>query len=124
MTFRRTTGALVAQILAQILTAWALVVHVAGWPEVSMWVVVFLVAAALCPFRHDGSFRDRAAGNFGAATVVAGFLWWDVLTSGFDSIFGGGFSVGAEAMLMLTSAVLFSLAGALFWTMPGAGGAE
>lgn len=120
MTVGRTAGALSAQILGQVLTGWTLVAHVSGWPDVSIWVVVFLLAAALVPFRHDGSFRDRAAGNFGAALVVAGFLWWEVLLGGLDSIIGGGgFSLGLEAMLLLSASVLFSVAGALFWVLRG-----
>ena len=114
----RMTGAILAQILAQVSTSWPLVAHVAGWPEVSVWVVAFLLAAALVPFRHDGSLRDRAAGNFGAGIVLAGFLWWEVIMSGFDAILGGeGFELGIVAMPMLTAAVLFSVAGAVFWTM-------
>lgn len=117
MTFGRAAGALIAQILGQITTAWALVAHLADWPDVSLWVVAFLLAAALVPFRHDGSFRDRAAGNFGAALCVAGFLWFDLLLS----IFGGRFSFGVEGMLTLTASVLFSTAGALFWIMRDGG---
>ena len=117
----RTAGALSAQILGQVLTGWTLVAHVAGWPDVSIWVVVFLLAAALVPFRHDGSFRDRAAGNFGAALVVSGFLGWEVVLGGLDSIIGGGGAwLGLQAMLMLCASVLFSIAGALFWIMGGA----
>ena len=120
MTRGRVTGAVLAQILAQVLTSWTLVAHLAEWPDVSIWVVAFLLAAALVPFRHDGSPKDRAAGNFGAGIVLAGFLWWEVILSGFDAILGGeGFKLGFEAMLMLTAAVLFSVAGAMFWTMRG-----
>ncbi len=114
----RMTGAVLAQILAQVLTSWTLVAHLAGWPDVSVWVVAFLLTAALVPFRHDGSLRDRAAGNFGAGIVLAGVVWWEVIMSGFDAILGGaGFKLGFEAMLLLTAAVLFSVAGAMFWTM-------
>ena len=115
---QRVMGAVGAQIFGQICTALTLVAHVAGWPDVSIWVVVFLLAAAVVPFRHDGSFRDRAAGNFGAGVVLSGFLWWEVLFGGLEGILGGGgFRLGVEAMLMLTASVLFSVAGALFWTL-------
>lgn len=109
------TGAL-AQVLGQAMAAWALVAHAARWPEVSVWVLAPLGAAMLVPFRHDGTLRNRATGNFGAAVIVAGLLWWEVLLDGFDGILGGnGFGLGAVALLMLVSTVLFTLAGAMFW---------
>lgn len=108
-------GAL-AQILGQTLTSWALVAHVAAWPEVSIWVVVPLVAAIVVPFRHDGSPRDRAIGNFGAAVVASGILWWEVVLDGLDGLLGGaGPTLGPVALLLLVSTVLFTLAGAMFW---------
>lgn len=116
MIWGRTMTASAAQVTAQALTAWALIAHLAGWPEVSVWVVTFLLAAALVPFRHDGSRRDRAAGNFGASLAVGGFLWWEILTGGLRFINGGdGSVIGAEGMLMLAATVLFSVAGAMFW---------
>ena len=125
MTRGRMKGAGLAQILAQVLTGWALVAHVAGWPDVSVWVVASLVAAALVPFRHDGSLRDRAAGNFGAGIVPAGFFWWEVLNNGLEWMLGeGGLELGVLGMLMLAATVLFSLAGALFWTMREIGESE
>lgn len=115
----RLSSAILAQISAQALTGWTLLVHATHWPDVSVLALASLLAAGLVPFRHDGSFRDRATGNFGAALVMAGFLWWEVIIGGFDSIFGGtGFQLSLEAMLMLAATVLFSLAGAMFWTMP------
>ena len=108
----------IAQVLGQALTAWALISHLTGWPEVSIWVVTFLVAAILVPFRHDGSLKDRAAGNFGAGIVIAGFLGWEVIIGGFEGVLGGtGFVLGAEAMMMLAATVLFVVAGAMFWLM-------
>ncbi len=120
---RMSTGRLLvagglAQVLAQVLTAWTLVAHVAGWPEVSIWVVTFLVAAIVVPFRHDGSLKDRAAGNFGAGLVISGFLWWEIIAGGLEGVLGGaGFTLGAEAMMMLAATVLFIVAGAMFWLM-------
>lgn len=114
----RIRGAVLAQILAQALTGWTLLAHAAHWPDVSVLALISLLAAGVVPFRHDGSFKDRATGNFGAAVVVAGFLWWELIMGGFDSIFGGmGFQLGMEGMLMLGATVLFTVAGALFWTM-------
>ena len=111
-------AAALLQIVAQALTGWTLVAHVAGWPVVSLWVVAFLITAAIVPFRHDGTLRDRAAGNFGAALALSSFMWWEVLTGGFESIIGGvGFGLGLEALLMLVATVLFSVAGALFWLL-------
>lgn len=125
MTVQRVTGAIGAQIFGQICTGLTLAAHVAGWPDVSIWVVASLIVAALVPFRHDGSFRDRAAGNFGAGIVLSGFLWWEVLFGGLEGILGGnGFRLGLEAMLMLTASVLFSVAGALFWTLGSADDAD
>jgi hypothetical protein len=125
MAARRIMGALLAQVLGQALTGWSLVAHVSGWPDVSVWVVAFLAAAALVPFRHDGSLKDRAAGNFGAAHALSGFLWWEVAMSGFGGILGGtGFDLGLEVMLMLAATVLFSVAGAVFWTLRETSGQE
>ena len=108
-------GAL-AQILGQAVAAWSLVAHAARWPDVSIWVLAPMGAAMLVPFRHDGTLRNRATGNFGAAVIVAGLLWWEVLLDGFDGILGGtGIGLGAVAVLMLASTVLFTLAGAMFW---------
>jgi len=110
-------GAL-AQVLAQAISGWALVAHMAGWPDVSIWVITPLAAALLVPFRHDGSWRSRAMGNFGSAAVVGGLLWWEILVGGLEGILGGtGFTIGPVALLMLVSTVLFSLAGAMFWLM-------
>ena len=125
MTRGRITGAVLAQILAQVLTGWTLVAHVAGWPDVSGLVVTSLLAAALVPFRHDGSLRDRAAGNFGAGILLAGFFWWEILNNGLDwMLSGSGFKLGIPGMMMLCATVLFCLAGALFWTVRDIGDAE
>lgn len=119
MDLGRTRGAVLAQAMGQALATWALLAHGTRWPDVSIWVIAFLLAAAVVPARHDGSHRDRAAGNFGAALALAGTLWWDVLADGLDSILGGGgFGLGAETLLMLTATVLFTVAGGLFWTAP------
>ncbi len=107
-----------AQVLAQAVTGWSLLVHAFSSPDVSVWVIAPLVAAIAVPFRHDGSLKDRATGNFGAGIVVAGLLWWEVIVGGLDGIVGGGgFTLGFEALLLLTATVLFSIAGALFWLM-------
>jgi hypothetical protein len=110
------TAALLAQVGAQALTAWAILAHLAEWPEVSIWVVLPMGAAMLVPFRHDGSLRDRAVGNFGSASVVAGMMLWEVLAGSVDGILGGTApSVGAFTLLTLVASVLFSAAGAGFW---------
>lgn len=117
-TGRRTLAGALAQVLAQATSAWALVAHVAGWPDVSIWVVTPLAAALLVPFRHDGSWRSRAMGNFGSAAVVGGLLWWEILVGGLEGIVDGtGFTIGPVALLMLVSTILFSLAGAMFWLL-------
>ncbi|MDA0328263.1 MAG: hypothetical protein O2958_04555 [Gemmatimonadetes bacterium] len=106
-----------AQVLAQALTAWALIAHFLTSSDVSVWVVASLGVSFLVPFRHDGSLRDRAASNFGAGLLVAGILWWDVLAGGLSGLLGGSFGFGIETVFMLTATVLFSVAGALFWLM-------
>jgi len=108
----------IAQILGQVLTGFTLVAHATGWPDVSVWVVAYLAAAMLVPFRHNGSLKDRAAGNFGAGVVIAGSLWWEVITNGLGGLIGGeGQGLGIEALMMLAATVLFTLAGAMFWLL-------
>ncbi len=109
-------GAALSQILAQTLTSWALLVHVTDWENLSPFVAVPLVAAIAVPFRHDGSARDRAMANFGAAVVASGILWWEILLGALDGLTGGpGSALGPIALLLLVATVLFSLAGGLFW---------
>ncbi|MDH3271980.1 MAG: hypothetical protein OEN56_11640 [Gemmatimonadota bacterium] len=115
---RGVLAAALAQMLGQAVTAWALLAHAAGWPEVSIWVVVPLVAAIAVPFRHDGSFRDRATSNFAAAIVASGILWWEVILGGLDGLLGGsGPTLGLVGLLLLVSTVLFSVAGGVFWVL-------
>ena len=109
-------GAALSQILAQTLTSWALLAHVASWPDASPFVAVPLVAAIAVPFRHDGSARDRAMGNFAAAIAASGILWWEVLLGALDGLVGGpAGGLGAVSLLLLAATVLFTLAGGLFW---------
>lgn len=109
-------AAALAQILAQTLTSWALLAHMAGWPDVSVWVAAPLLAAIVVPFRHDGTARHRAMGNLGAAVVASGILWWEILLEGLDGLLGGaGPTLGPVALLLLVATVLFALAGGLFW---------
>lgn len=110
----RLAGAIAAQILGQAVAAWGLVIHVMDWQNASVWVVTPLVAAIAVPFRHDGSLGDRATGNFGAATVVAGLLLWEVALG---ALRDGGIGAGLVATLLLVAAVLFSIAGAFFWIL-------
>ncbi len=117
MELGRAKGAVLAQLLGQVLTGWSLVAHLAGWPDVSGWVVAFLIAALIVPFRHDGSLADRAAGNFGAACVLAGFPAWEALLGGLGYFGGGDARPGVAGLLILTAAVLFAVAGGLFWTL-------
>jgi hypothetical protein len=109
-------GAALSQILAQTLTSWALLAHVVDWSRASIFVAVPLVAAIAVPFRHDGSARDRALGNFAAAVVVSGILWWEVLLDALDGLIGdGGVALGPTSLLLLVGTVLFTVAGGLFW---------
>ncbi|MCH1570053.1 MAG: hypothetical protein L7S64_01815 [Longimicrobiales bacterium] len=107
-------GALMAQILGQAVAGWSLVAHVMDWDSVSIWIVVPLIAAIAAPFRHDGSLRDRATGNFSAAIVIAGLLAWEVALGGLTR---GGSGFGIVATLMLVATVLFCIAGGFFWIL-------
>ena len=113
------TAGISAQILGQVLTGCALLAHLVDWQNISVWVVAPLVAAAIVPFRHDGSLHDRAVGNFGAASVVAGFFAWELAFGGLDGLLGGGVLPfnAAFTFLTLASAVLFADAGAAFWLL-------
>lgn len=109
-------GAALSQILAQALTSWALLAHMTDWENVSPFVAVPLIAAIAVPFRHNGSARDRAMANFGAAIVASGILWWEVLLGALDGLTGGpGSALGPISLLLLVATVLFALAGGLFW---------
>lgn len=113
---RAAMGAALAQILAQTLTSWALLAHVADFENASPFVAVPLIAAVAVPFRHDGSYRDRAMANFGAAIVASGILWWEVLLGALDGLTGGpGSALGPLSLVLLAATVLFALAGGLFW---------
>lgn len=107
-----------AQILGQALTSWSLMAHLTTWPDVSIWVVAPLVAAIAVPFKHNGTFKDRATTNFAAALVVSGIMWWELMMGGLDGLLGGaGFTLAPVAMLLLTATVLFAFAGAVFWLL-------
>jgi len=107
-----------AQVLAQAVTGWSLLAHLADWQNASVWVAAPLVAALVVPFRHDGTLDERAVGNFGSAIAVSGILWWEVMLGSVDGILGGGgTSLGPVALLLLVSTVLFSLAGGMFWVL-------
>jgi hypothetical protein len=117
----RTTviAGVLSQILAQILTGFALLAHLFAWADASVWVAAPLGAALLVPFRHDGTLHDRAVGNFGAASVVAGIFAWELMLGGLDGVLGGAPNpVSAPfTLLALVAAVLFSAAGAAFWLL-------
>ncbi|MDX1493341.1 MAG: hypothetical protein R3253_04725 [Longimicrobiales bacterium] len=111
-------GASISQILAQTLASWALLGHLADWESASPFVALPLLAAIVVPFRHNGSARDRAMVNFGAAIAASGILWWEVLVDLLDGLTGEpGAALGAVSLLLLASTVLFTLAGGLFWLL-------
>ena len=70
MRMGRLGAAVTAQILAQILAGWTMLLQATHWPEISVLALVSLLAAILVPFRHDGSLKDRATGNFGAGAPL------------------------------------------------------
>jgi hypothetical protein len=105
-----------AQILGQAMTAWAGVFGFFTIESMSIWLIAPLFAAFVVPFRHDGSARDRAMSNFGAAIAVAGVFWWELLFGVMDGLLGTGGGLDAPfVLMMLTAAVLYSLAGGIFW---------
>jgi len=107
-----------AQILAQALTAWTIVMAFFDVESLSIWMLAPLFAALLVPFRHDGSLHDRAVSNFAASIAVAGIFGWELLTGLLDGLLGAGRLLqAASTMMMLTAAVLFAVAGGLFWTL-------
>ena len=116
MPIDRTRAAILAQIMAQALTAWALLLHLTRFPDVSAIGLASLVAALGVPLRHDGSHQDRATCNFGAGILVSATLWWALIMGGVDYWNGLSPQLGMGALCMLVSAVLHSLAGAMFWT--------
>lgn len=113
----RVLAASVAQISAQALTAWAVVLSVVGGGEVSIWVVVPLAAAGIVPSRHDGTLKDRAVANFGASVTMGGVVWWEAMAGLMGGIGGsGGAFQTPYVLIMLTASALFTFAGAFFWT--------
>lgn len=107
-----------AQVLAQALTAWAVVISFMTDGEVSVWVVVPLAVAAVVPFRHDGSMHDRAVANFGASITMGGVVFWEAIASFLGGFGGaGGALQGPFVMMLLTSTALFTFSGGFFWTL-------
>ena len=111
----RSVAAQAAQIAAQALTAWALLIHLVA-SEPSAFTVAFAVAAVSLPLRHDGTSRDRAKTCFSASLVLAGLLGVELVAG----VLGG--AMATEDLFLLTATVLFSLAGALHWVWPGGSG--
>lgn len=104
----RAFAAQAALVLAQALTAWALLVHlVGGHPDVL--TVGFGLAAFLVPLRHNGTSRDRAKTCFSASLALTTVIAFRLIME----LMGGGMS--SATMLFLTATVLFSLAGGLYW---------
>jgi len=104
----RNLAAWLAQLIAQTLTGWALMVHVMGG-HISIFTVAFAVTAFVLPLRHDGSARDKATNCFGSSLALAGLLGLTLMMS----LLGGGLTT--EDVLLLTATVLYSLAGGLYW---------
>jgi len=104
----RAFAAQAAQILAQALTAWAVVISfMDGRPDV--FTTAFALTAFLLPLRHDNSSRGRAMSCFGASLALASVIGFALIMG----LVGGG--VTTETLLLLTATVLFSLAGGLHW---------
>ena len=101
-------------ILAQALTAWALVMLIPSGNWISG---VFLLTALLVPFRTDGTHRDRAISNFSSGLVLWGVLATHALDSLLDRFLRGsaGPILTPLHLLLLTATVLFVFAGAFYW---------
>ncbi len=113
---RRITIAIGAQILAQALTGWSIVFAILNAGDIPIWLVAPLLAAAVVPLRHNGSFRDRAVSKVGASVTVGGVMWWEVIEGFLDGFMGGGQTTAPYALIMVGATVLFGVAGGLFWT--------
>jgi len=97
-----------AQVLAQALTAWAVLLSfMNGSPDI--FTAAFGLTALLLPLRHNGSSRDRATNCFGASLALASVIGFSLIMG----LVGGG--IATETLLLLTATVLFSLAGGLHW---------
>ena len=101
-------------ILAQALTAWALVMLMPSGNWIS---ALFLFTALIVPFRTDGTLKDRAISNFSSGLVVWGVLTTQALDRLFDGFLRGGPSplLTPHDLLLLTATVLFVFAGAFYW---------
>ena len=100
-------AAQVAQALALALTGWGLIINLIGHPD--LWTVAFCGVALLLPLRNCGTHFDRARSCFIASVMLASVVALDL----FRGLIGSG--LRAEALLLLTATVLFSLAGGLHW---------
>ena len=100
-------------ILAQALTAWALVFVLASG---SLFSGCLLFTALLVPFRSNGRDRDRAVSNFSSGLLLWGVLLTHVLESLLGRLSGSPAPVlSPQNLLLLTATVLFVFAGAFFW---------
>ena len=110
----RRRAARLSGIMAQALTAWALVMLIPSWNWIS---AVLLLAALLVPFRTDGTNRDRAISNFSSGLVLWGVLSTHALDGLLDRLLHGGASpiLTSLHLIMVTATVLFVFAGAFYW---------
>ena len=110
----RRRAARLSGIMAQALTAWALVMLIPSWNWIS---AVLLLTALLVPFRTDGTNRDRAISNFSSGLVLWGVLTTHALDSLLDRFLSGSGSplLAPLDLLLLTAMVLFVFAGAFYW---------
>jgi hypothetical protein len=101
-------------ILAQALTAWALVMLIPSGNWISG---VFLFTALIVPFRTDGTRKDLAISNFSSGLVVWGVLTTQALDSLLDRVLRGSASplLTPHDLLLLTATVMFVFAGAFYW---------
>ena len=124
MRFGRTFAAQSAQAIAQVLTAWTLIMM---WADASagegivVWTLLLVVAFVL-PLRTNGEHRDRdrAVRNFGSGLLVWGLIAWGLVGSMLDYLSGlRPTLLTAVQMLLLTATVMYMFAGAFFWRSAG-----
>jgi hypothetical protein len=116
-------AAQLAQVAAQALTAWALLVvwvtHFRTAPGGLVMLSLLLVVALSLPARMKRLDRDRAISNFTSGLLIWSVLAWGLLLSLIDFALGGytGFPLSTQQTLMLVATVLYMFAGAFFWIL-------
>ncbi len=115
---RRRLAADLATTLGQVLTAWAVVFHVLGPAPTSLFYLMFGATALAVTLRASESLEARAKACFSAALIAAGLLITGLVESGLLLLGGGPLRVAlpTDLLLLLVASVLYTMAGAFYWT--------